>query len=422
MKPLLVLVMALSGHLVAMATPFTYQGQLQQDGQPANGEFELRVGLFANSDGGTPLGGPQDISKVRVSQGAFTIDLDFGDGVFDGGPRWLDFSVGATGSGTLAPLTPRQPLRAVPYAQFALTPAGPPGPRGEKGEPGILPSTGSAGINLGNLQPQAALHVAPLEGSKDALVVGQDKASGGKTALVVGLTEPEGGASYLQSIAQSGIAYGNLLLNQDGGNVGIGVTNPVEKLQVAGAVVIGDTATASPLAGTLRFTGSEFQGYSGTSWQSLAAAPTGQTGPTGPTGQTGQGPANIVIIRESMNGDGESLPTIRTTLSKVIYQVPTGKMLVLKDISAYASAGAAQTRPSGYVLPAIARMFILTSHGPRFLPVAGGASNSLSSSDQILFYAFEGERIEFIVDRWANSGGIGFLFEVTVVGELSNMP
>ncbi len=52
------------------------------------------------------------------------------------------------------------------------------------------------------------------------------------------------------------------------GNVGIGVTVPTEKLEVAGAIKIGSTSAATPTAGTIRFntTTSKFEGYDGAAW------------------------------------------------------------------------------------------------------------------------------------------------------------
>lgn len=54
----------------------------------------------------------------------------------------------------------------------------------------------------------------------------------------------------------------------NGGNVGIGTTTPTEKLEVNGAIKIGETSAATPAAGTIRFntTTSKFEGYNGTAW------------------------------------------------------------------------------------------------------------------------------------------------------------
>ncbi len=61
------------------------------------------------------------------------------------------------------------------------------------------------------------------------------------------------------------------------GDVGIGEANPVEKLDVNGAIKIGTTSTSTP--GTLRFNGNCFEGFDGTSWVSLGGS--GCSGSTG---------------------------------------------------------------------------------------------------------------------------------------------
>lgn len=55
------------------------------------------------------------------------------------------------------------------------------------------------------------------------------------------------------------------------GNVGIGTTDPSAKLEVAGGVkVANDTTCNSSKAGTIRWTGSAFEGCNGSSWVSLS--------------------------------------------------------------------------------------------------------------------------------------------------------
>jgi len=67
------------------------------------------------------------------------------------------------------------------------------------------------------------------------------------------------------------------------GNVGIGTTTIPEKLTVNGAVKLGTTTGTN--AGTIRWTGSDFEGYNGTAWVSLTAAGGGGL-PAGAAGQT----------------------------------------------------------------------------------------------------------------------------------------
>lgn len=54
-----------------------------------------------------------------------------------------------------------------------------------------------------------------------------------------------------------------------GGYVGIGINNPTERLDVNGAIKLGDTAAAIPTAGTIRWNGTSFQGHNGTTWVGL---------------------------------------------------------------------------------------------------------------------------------------------------------
>ena len=56
------------------------------------------------------------------------------------------------------------------------------------------------------------------------------------------------------------------------GNVGVGVVVPTQKLDIGGKIKVGNDAT-SPDAGTIRWTGTEFQAYNGTKWVAFAKEP-----------------------------------------------------------------------------------------------------------------------------------------------------
>lgn len=74
-------------------------------------------------------------------------------------------------------------------------------------------------------------------------------------------------ASALDVLTIEKNALANALYIKQGGNVGIGITNPLEKLHVYGAILIGNTSTSN--AGTLRWDGNNFLGYNGSSWVNL---------------------------------------------------------------------------------------------------------------------------------------------------------
>jgi len=99
---------------------FTYQGELQDSGSPANGEYDIRFTLY--DDLGAIVSGPICLDNVLVTNGLFTADLDFGQ-EFYGDMRELGIAVrpgGALGNcdsgGGYTTLNPRQRLNAAPYA------------------------------------------------------------------------------------------------------------------------------------------------------------------------------------------------------------------------------------------------------------------------------------------------------------------
>ena len=79
---LLILIGLLSfpSSLRAQSTAFKYQGQLSAAGQPANGRYDLTFALYTESTGGSPAAGPLATNAVAVSNGLFTVVLDFGAG------------------------------------------------------------------------------------------------------------------------------------------------------------------------------------------------------------------------------------------------------------------------------------------------------------------------------------------------------
>src|SRR5256714_5495550 len=101
----------------AQGTAFNYQGRLSDNGAPANGSYDLEFTIYDALTGGSVVGGPDFIRPIDVSNGLFTVTLDFGAGVFSGPPRFLEIGVRTNGSDMdHTPLSPRQPILATPYA------------------------------------------------------------------------------------------------------------------------------------------------------------------------------------------------------------------------------------------------------------------------------------------------------------------
>jgi hypothetical protein len=103
----------------AQGTAFTYQGRLNSGGSAASGNYSLTFTLFATNSGGTAVAGPFTNNAVTVTNGLFTVQVDFGGPVFTGSTNWLQIGVATNGVTTFTPLTPRQALTPTPQAIFA---------------------------------------------------------------------------------------------------------------------------------------------------------------------------------------------------------------------------------------------------------------------------------------------------------------
>jgi hypothetical protein len=103
----------------AQGTAFTYQGQLQNNGSPAGGNYNLTFSLFNTNAGGVAIVGPVTTNGVIVTNGLFTVLIDFGSDAFIGGTNWLQIGVETNGFGSFTTLTPRQKLTPVPDAIYA---------------------------------------------------------------------------------------------------------------------------------------------------------------------------------------------------------------------------------------------------------------------------------------------------------------
>ncbi|MFO0856968.1 MAG: hypothetical protein U0640_06385 [Phycisphaerales bacterium] len=111
-----------------ISTAWTYQGQLSNNSVPASGTFDIRFKLFSAATGGTQQGPTLCVNDIIVTDGRFTVSLDFGN-VFAGSRRFLEVDVrqntglDCSNSTGYTTLTPRQETTAAPYATYATTSA-----------------------------------------------------------------------------------------------------------------------------------------------------------------------------------------------------------------------------------------------------------------------------------------------------------
>ena len=129
LKQTFVFLTAALGASVAMAASispaFTYQGQLEQEGRPANGIYDFIFALHDNPTNVPMLGTFVMQTAVPVTNGLFTLELntngEFGTNAFTGGERWLEMGVRTNVNYPLnfTYIAPRQRITATPYASLA---------------------------------------------------------------------------------------------------------------------------------------------------------------------------------------------------------------------------------------------------------------------------------------------------------------
>lgn len=104
----------------AQSTEFSYQGFFADTSAPANGTFDFEFRLYSAPSGGS-LEGTNSRPSVLVTNGVFSVTLDFGAGAFPGADRYLEIRVKPTSGTTFTTLSPRQKLGRAPYAISSVT-------------------------------------------------------------------------------------------------------------------------------------------------------------------------------------------------------------------------------------------------------------------------------------------------------------
>lgn len=237
-------------------TAFTYQGHLKDAGGVVTNTCDFQFGLFNAATGGTQMGSTVTASVVTVSNGLFTTQLDFGNGVFNGTTRYLDISVRCpAGSGAYSTLSPRQELTPTPYA-LAL--------------PGLYTQPNSTSTNvIGGLSSN----------SVSAGVAGATISGGGSTSTPNSVTDDfatVGGGNGNDSAGWAATVSGGEgnHASSTGAAVGGGVINTASGL--AAAIGGGWDNTASDwyasVSGGFRNTASGFGATTGGGYNNLANA------------------------------------------------------------------------------------------------------------------------------------------------------
>lgn len=248
-----------------MDNSFTYQGELLDNGSPANGEYDIQVVML---DGAAQqVGVTSQHNGVQVTNGLFSMNVSFGIAMFDGYENYyFEVSVRKTSvGGAYTTLSPLQQLQSVPLASNLVNGNATAGQvltfNGFQWGPATNPSSpwsvnGSEiftneNVGIGTNNPVPRLHVSTTSGFETA------RFNGGSNMYVI-FSENDVFRGYIGSyqtpsgsitdadfeVGTTSGSSGNLLLvtgdntprvtvDADG-LVGVGTTNPDAKLQVDG--------------------------------------------------------------------------------------------------------------------------------------------------------------------------------------------
>jgi len=215
------------------STGFTYQGQLNEAGSPADGSYSMTFELYDAPIGGVQIG-PSFAIVQSVTNGLFDTPLDFGAVDFGNDQYWLEIIVDGT------TLTPRQAVSGSPYAVQTR---------------GIFVDTiGNVGIGINT--PLFPLHVESLNAA--SVIRGDQTSLTGSVTGVRGNTASSAGIGvHGESTSVSGSTRGGFFVNSSntGGGVegrAVGASGPTygvlgASLSSSGRGVLGN---ASSFTGT----------------------------------------------------------------------------------------------------------------------------------------------------------------------------
>ncbi|NIP28729.1 MAG: hypothetical protein GWN67_23385 [Phycisphaerae bacterium] len=281
---LLILSSAGIGRASQMGTAWAYQGRFLDANSAANGLYDFQFRLYDSDEPPVSNQIGSDVNKpnVDVIDGYFTVELDFGNdpNVFNGDARWLEVGVRPAGdANAFKILYPRQQVTPTPYAIYAGyaekagSVAGMISGAGTEnyipkfvgsdalGDSVICEKGGKVGIGTKTPGGKLAVHYDNADLNNAAIliensnVIGHDvldfSFSGTTQARI---RKAMGGGLYIGTEDIQPVNFyvggGTEMVIQSDGSVGIGTTNPQNKLDVAGAVAVGSSYSGLETAPT----------------------------------------------------------------------------------------------------------------------------------------------------------------------------
>ena len=287
----------------------SYQGILKGAGGVVapEGDYSLAFSLYVASSGGTPVwsetqvvhvtAGILDATLGAVTPLAIPFDREYWLGIaVDGGPE----------------MSPRTLLTAAPYAICAEE---------VTGSANLFPSSGSVGI--GTTIPGAELHVLSDVNGVASIQI-QNPNTGANSVERLDFTDENGEVCGIAVFDDDHVSYPsrmNIFNNRPGGSmhliaggggvsiaddgkVGVDRSAPLERLDVDGAIRLGSTSDTN--AGTIRWTGTDFEGCDGSTWHSLTGGSGGEL-PPGAANQTLRHNGSDWVASSLLSNDGSEI-------------------------------------------------------------------------------------------------------------------
>jgi hypothetical protein len=287
MKRMFIVVFALiacfgSAALAQVPALLSYQGVLTDAGGAAvaDGKYRITFSIYDVEKNGSALWTEDD--SVTVTRGIFNAILG-SKTLLTGLPFDTSYYLGIAVEGG-SELVPRALITASAYSLNA---------QAVKGWANVFPANGDVGI--GTTSPSVPLHVKNTSGQVGIFFEGNDdywasiyvnaiKATASATygyerqGLLKATTYVDPGDIWNLEIGGD-----NRIRVSPAGGVCVGSSTPTEKLQVDGGILLGNSSNTN--AGTMRWSGTDFEGYDGSSWKSFTATGGGSL-PSGTMNQT----------------------------------------------------------------------------------------------------------------------------------------
>lgn len=243
----------------AQSTVCTYQGELKQGSNLANGTYDLRFRLFDAASGGAQIGSTNCVNNVQVTDGKFVATFDFGLSFVTASSRFLDIEVRSdtgldcSNAGGFVVLAPRQQLTATPLAAhsksaFSLAAA--------DGSPTNAVNVDNDGkVGIGTTTPTHTVHIASTQPTLALQDTDSTLQQVGYISYRDSLNTERGWIGY-GTIGDPDLSIvnartnGDIIVNSISGNVGIlasglgiGTVAPLSKLEVRGDIRMGTAGT-----------------------------------------------------------------------------------------------------------------------------------------------------------------------------------